>query len=1238
MVGWFRQKPVIAIGLFLGVFCSAIPAKENIPSWTPLDLLARPAGERVEVELPEADWQWLRARKVLVVGTTSPDYPPLETTPSGKELEGVTADYLGILESALNIRIQVRRYSGRNSAIQALQKGEIDLLGRSTRYESEFPGIVLSVPYFANQPVVVGRKDVPPDDGDRLSGRRIAVVDDYFSREEIARHYPRSGIVRFDSIRRALEAVSFGRADFYVGDAFSAQYIISQGYLLNLRMLNFARFDGGGFSFALAASNDRLRGILDKALESVPVPTSLVIQRRWGTGVPYSIAGSELVLTDQERRWLERHPRPVLVVDQALAPLTFFDSDRQFHGIVADLLDLVRARTGLQFEVQPSVSIPDMLKSVREGHADVIAALAPTHERQELLAFSRPYLDTSFVVVTRKASDRIGDLADLDNQAVAVSRGSQLIDYFREHYPHVRVVEVENNADALLLLSDGQVDAAIHVMASATFLLSRYYRNLRIVATLDPEPGNLSFAVSRAEPELLSILNKALLAISPEEMANLVSRWSATAESSDSVWEAYRTQLYQLAVAGALALALVLFWNWRLQRKVRQRSLSEKDLSYRLAFKRALVDGIPHPVVVRDRKGRLLTCNRSYLEFTGLTREAAQGTCVTDYSWLNPRDAEALQREFLQVLERGEPQTFDRVMQVHGQTREGHLWITPYRNVKGEVLGLVCGWIDVTERERLHQQLQIAKEQAEEASRIKSTFLATMSHEIRTPLSAVIGMLELALLGSGCGSCSQSGPLEVAHESARSLLLLIGDILDVAKIESGRLTLMPERARLRELVESVARIFDGLARQKGLQLRLEIDVEAAACDVLIDPLRFKQILSNLLSNAIKFTDRGFVGIQVAADPLAEDRIALDLCVEDSGIGIAEEDQARLFEPFSQVQQGSFASRGGTGLGLNICRKLAEMMGGTVRLESTPGAGTRVRVSLVLHTLEPLPEQVAKRDAVAEMPGCSLRVLVVDDHPANRMLLSQQLEHLGQQVVLAEDGAQALQAWSPGEFDLVITDCNMPVLNGYELAMQIRQSERESGAAPCRIFGFTANAQPDEIERCRSAGMDDCLFKPLSLEQLRSHLVQVPRIAAAETILASDAGIEIQALEEMTGGDPALTRQLVEELYRTNQADVAQLEALLRKRDWPQLAELAHRIKGAARMVQAELLQERCVELENACRNGPGESDLQLRVRHVREAAERLQAQLQTYLDMLPGSCPEAPGRCNGWKNDGPFCN
>jgi Signal transduction histidine kinase len=291
---------------------------------------------------------------------------------------------------------------------------------------------------------------------------------------------------------------------------------------------------------------------------------------------------------------------------------------------------------------------------------------------------------------------------------------------------------------------------------------------------------------------------------------------------------------------------------------------------------------------------------------------------------------------------------------------------------------------------------------------------------------------------------------------------------------------------VRELVESVARVFDGLARQKALELRLEIEAEAA-CDVLIDPLRFKQILSNLVSNAIKFTDFGHVKIRVYGERVAGDRLALELSVQDSGIGISEDEQRQLFEPFSQVARSGNASRGGTGLGLTICRKLAEMMGGTVRMESRPGEGTTVTVRLLLQTLESLPECETGQAQVASRTTHALKVLVVDDHVANRMLLSQQLEHLGHQVEVAADGSQALQAWHPGDFDLVITDCNMPVLNGYGLARRIRELEEEMAAEPCVIFGFTANAQPDEIENCRLAGMDDCLFKPIGLDNLRARL-------------------------------------------------------------------------------------------------------------------------------------------------------
>ncbi|MNM70132.1 Virulence sensor protein BvgS precursor [compost metagenome] len=917
--------------------------------------------------------------------------------------------------------------------------------------------------------------------------------------------------------------------------------------------------------------------------------------------------------------------------------MTFFDSQQNFHGIVADLLELIWARTGLQFEIQPSASIPEMLQRVQQGQSNAIAALTPSPEREELLDFTRPYLSTSFVLVTSKANDRINGLADLKYKRVALPRGSILDAYVKEHFPDVKVVEVENAVDAFPLLSEGKVDATIHLMASAHFLISRYYRNLRIVATLDREPGHFSFAVSHADPELLSILNKALLAISPDDMASIVSRWSTSAESSDSVWEGYRTQLYQMLLAGLLVLALVLLWNWRLQLKVRRRNRSEKDLNYRLEFKRALVDGIPHPVVVRDREGRLLTCNRSYLDFTRQTREQVYGSSLTDSSWMNPQQAEELHGEYLRVMESGQPHASDRVLEMHGQRMEVYHWATPYRSSTGAVLGLVCGWIDVTERERLRHQLQIAKDQAEEASRTKSTFLATMSHEIRTPMNAVIGMLELALTSSGCGTCRDGQHIEVAYESANSLLLLIGDILDVAKIESGRLTLMPERAKLRELVESVARVFDGLARQKGLQLRLEMDA-VAACDVLIDPLRFKQILSNLVSNAIKFTDKGFVSIQVAADPLVDDRIALNLSVEDSGIGIAEQDQAELFEPFCQVQQSSRASRGGTGLGLTICRKLAEMMGGTVRLESRPGIGTKVSVRLVLHTLDPVQEPVAANKLVEHESDVSLRILVVDDHPANRILLTQQLEYLGHQVVVANDGAMALQMWHPGDFDLIITDCNMPVLSGYGLAARVREIEQEMDAQRCMIFGFTANAQPDEIERCREAGMDDCLFKPTGLESLRLRLKQVPQTATPDELpgppLPTGDAFDLLLLKEMSGGDAAMVRRLMEELHSSNRTDSQRLEPLLEAGDLQQLAELAHRIKGAARLVQAELLCDRCVELEDACRNGSEESLLRSRVMQLQQALDSLQSYLQAQLGSSAQECGDCASTCGEGKGCG----
>lgn len=439
---------------------------------------------------------------------------------------------------------------------------------------------------------------------------------------------------------------------------------------------------------------------------------------------------------------------------------------------------------------------------------------------------------------------------------------------------------------------------------------------------------------------------------------------------------------------------------------------------------------------------------------------------------------------------------------------------------------------------------------------------------------AMIGMLELALKRADQGELDRSA-IEVAYSSANDLLDLIGDILDIARIESGRLALNPERANLRQLVESVLRVFDGLARQKDLDLVLELDSRINT-DVLIDPLRFKQILSNLVSNAIKFTPMGRVKIALqAVDNPDPQLLHLHITVQDSGIGISVEDQKRLFEPFAQADNTGQMARTGAGLGLVICRSLCMMMGGNLSLDSEPGNGTRISMNLLLTTLEPMTRQpvATKPPAAAHQV---LRILIVDDHPANRLLLCQQLGFLGHHCEMAENGAQGLERWKADAFDLVVADCNMPIMNGYDMTSALRTHESVTEQPRCPVWGFTANAQPDEIERCRAAGMDDCLFKPISLSMLSERLTAISPLARAHPPFSLDS------ISSLTGNRPEMVERLITQLQHSNHEDRLVLARLMPDNDRIETRELAHRIKGAARIISAASVVRACDALELAC--------------------------------------------------------
>ncbi|MDO7895512.1 transporter substrate-binding domain-containing protein [Pseudomonas citrulli] len=1159
--------------LSAGLYASVLAATPAMPET--LTLLGRSTAA-ASIQLDDAQKAWLQGRREWVLGTSAPDYPPFDLSTSGRDYEGMTADYAGILAQASGLPMKVVRFQSRDAALAALKEGQIDLLGTANGFEARDPDILLSTPYAVDQPVLVTRANESRSLAQGLEGLRLSMVYHYLPLEEIEHLYPKANLTTYPSYQNAINAVAFGQADVFLGDTLSTHYMISKGYLSNIRMASFGQHEAFGFGFAVRRGDSRLLEIINATLNQIPVAEHASIAKRWSAGSDVYLADHRIQLTDREQRWLAAHPVVRVVVNENSAPFTFFDSDGALRGISADLLELIRLRTGLRLDIQRRQNDSEMIAAIQEGQADLIAAFLPSRERQQKLKFSRPYLDSSFVLLTRKQSGAPATLDQFGSRSLAIAKGNPLVEWLREHFPDIRIVEADGTLGAMEMLAQGQVDGGVSSLVMANYFISSHsWRDtLQINSTVGTQPALFALASAKDASELNAILDKALISIDPDQLGVINNRWRGYVSASQHTWRTYNRLFFQIVAGVGLLLLLSLAWNAYMQRQIRQRQRAELALNDQLEFMHALLNGTPHPIYVRDRNGCLQSCNDSYLETFGARREDVIGKNVMPGAMSNAFEAQEYQADYQRVMAEGNALIVDRPLHIGDRQLTIYHWILPYRNSAAQVQGIIGGWIDISERRQLFEELRASKKQAEDANRAKSTFLATMSHEIRTPMNAVIGMLELALKQADKGPVDRS-TIAVAYESASGMLELIGDILDIARIESGHLSLAPERVNLRAMLQSVIRVFEGVARQKNLALSLQFDAAEGNPDVSMDPLRFKQVLSNLISNALKFTEQGRVLVKVRLSPTERDDVLnLHLEVNDSGIGISPADLKRLFEPFAQVDNGGRMARKGAGLGLVISRNLCRMMGGSLHMNSQPGLGTQVQVRLRLDVLPTAPA-CAPTEPVIETAAGVLNVLVVDDHPANRLLMSQQLEYLGYPYQVAHDGAHGLEVWQQGDFDLVIADCNMPIMSGYELARAIRRNESEQRRPPCTVLGFTANAQPEEKQRCQDAGMDDCLFKPISLSAL-SQWIKAVKPSRQPSVFS------LQSLQALTGDDPSSTRRLLAEMLNSNRLDRQELRDVAEGGEHQALGETAHKIKGVARIMQATALIQHCEALEEAC--------------------------------------------------------
>ena len=515
-------------------------------------------------------------------------------------------------------------------------------------------------------------------------------------------------------------------------------------------------------------------------------------------------------------------------------------------------------------------------------------------------------------------------------------------------------------------------------------------------------------------------------------------------------------------------------------RDISQRKAAEDALRRSNAYNRSLIETALDPLVTIGADGKIMDVNAATEAVTGRSRQQLIGTDFADY-FTDPALARA---GYEQAFREGAVRDYPlEIRRVDGYVTPVLYNASVYRDEAGEVLGVFAAARDITLRKRAEEAMRRAKEAAEEADRVKGDFLMNISHEIRTPMNGIIGLTGLAL--DTTLSAEQRGYLDGVMLSAESLLKMINAILDFSQIETGGLELRQTPFKLRESLAAAVRMLESRAHESGLQFVEEIKPDVPD-ELTGDPARLWQVLVNLVGNAIKFTRQGQVSLLIEAEQLSADSATLRFSVSDTGIGIPPEKRDVLFVPFSQVDTSKTRKYGGAGLGLAVSARLVQLMGGRIWFESDPGKGSTFHFTARFSRPAPAAETAAAIEtehapSPAPMPA-PCRVLVVEDNPINQKLVVRILQNAGHSVATANNGEEALAAVAREDFDLVLMDVQMPVMDGFEATAEIRRREQGAGRR-LPIVALTAHAMPGDREKCLEAGMDAYVAKPIQKGEL-----------------------------------------------------------------------------------------------------------------------------------------------------------
>jgi two-component system sensor histidine kinase EvgS len=837
----------------------------------------------------------------------------------------------------------------------------------------------------------------------------------------------------------------------------------------------------------------------------------------------------------------ENAPRMALhiILPEISPPLVQLTANGKVYGVWHDLLLSLfpENRYALTFGLDNSQ--PPAFTRGRQASLRIVASA--TSPSKEAVAF-----DSLNWALVSPDSRLFGTIPALRDKRIAVMRHSPVIALLRHRLPPANLVQVNDLAQGIELLRAGGADAVAGDAFALNFILRQHRETSLSLTPLALPDIPLWLVPDIPNPADASQVKSVLESVNQADIYNHLSRaLSALNAPPDS--QARSLWLIVLGVVSICAalIALVAFSAAQLQRSQRERDTTA--LHNALALWQTLMNNAPVPLFVCEPSGRLTRYNETFIRSPLLSEPPEEGTLFSRLP-LGELSRQLALPQRLSLLNASAPLTGETTLNNGGATL--YWWLCRYTDNRGQPQGIVGGWVDISEKAALTAALNQALARAERASFEKSNFLARMSHDIRTPLNAVLGLLEMER--------GKSTSLNTAWQAASSLRDLIGDILDLSRIEAGELQLTPAPYPLWQVLNASAEIFASTARAKGLHWRCELDL-AQDDWFCFDKTRLSQIVANLLGNAIKYTSQGEVAFQASIR-----KQHLWLVIQDTGIGISADAIPSLGQPWFQADSTVSHS---SGLGLAICYQLLELMGGTLEITSAPASGTQVTVNVPLQPVP--PGEMNNEETTIGLPSAR-RIMIVDDFPANLTVLTLQLQKLGQQVIACASASEALTQLESETVDVLITDCQMSTMDGYQLTtLLLLRDIAGIRAAPNAILGCTANALQEEEDRARHAGMDELLRKPLTTGDLYQAL---SRHDGRRNDIPDPA--ELQRLADGRVEVMMVMRQQIHD------AITHDLQQLREEEPSPErLSQIAHRLKASWMLFNMRETARRCQALE-----------------------------------------------------------